>query len=110
MNSFENSDYRVSIEQGLIREFCDLHDPERANCVKSAGKTGAACFTLTTDDVKDADANKGYLPYKDRLCAYDEVIDEENGVVCIDHTMQVRTPLLFGSVIRIYSWSEWMPQ
>lgn len=103
MNSFENSDYRVSIEQGLIREFCDLHDPERANCVKSAGKTGAACFTLTTDDVKDADANKGYLPYKDRLCAYDEVIDEENGVVCIDHTMQVRTQYIFGERLVIRS-------
>ncbi len=87
MNILENKDYRVTVEDGVIKGFFSKLDPDGKNLADSDGVLGSVCYTLKDDDITKAAVP--FAPYKSRISRGEAVKVDENSIELFDTDMGI---------------------
>lgn len=68
--TMKNEQYTIGLKDGIITDLYSKKFDSDSNLSFRDGKSGAACFTYLSDDIKRC-AHENFTPYSDRAAVYD---------------------------------------
>ncbi|MBO5649099.1 MAG: hypothetical protein J6S76_04225, partial [Clostridia bacterium] len=81
--NLQNSRYSITVEDGIIKSFTDLRDPQ-INLADKKGALGTACYTRKDTDIRE-EPHDDLTPYNALRAAYTECeMTDDSRVVCRD--------------------------